>query len=433
MNNNEYRDMHKHAQKELNYWLNRYDNKDMSIKKGIIIHGDTGVGKTTLVKNVLNKLNKNIAYYDASDIRNKEFVENISRVIKYNISYEYYFDNKLSKLPVIVMDELESMYNSHETSTIMEFVKILNPLKGKTSVKKVEKLKIQNTWTTPIIFICNNIKSNKLTQLIKECDNLYIPHPTVENMISLVNTHHYKLQTLEIIAEKSKGDINFFLNAQEFYKHGSYIDIEKYESQNIFLYNRAQNAMMTNMTIQQYLNEYYTDISMMPCMISENIYNYCSDDDDLAHIASSISDSDLIVNSIFLNNNFVLEEYYGISSLVAPCKAITKKKSKADCDMRFPSSLSKNAFVSANKKSVKQLYRGSNMQPHIEHLILLKSYLFECIKNKDFERAVEILKDYNILPTEWFNTIKVKLFVPAHNVTITMKDKQQLMKVYNEY
>ena len=72
------------------------------------------------------------------------------------------------------------------------------------------------------------------------------------------------------------------------------------------------------------------------------------------------------------------------------------------------------------------------MQPHIEHLIVLKSRIFECIRNKDFEHTVEILKAYNVSPAEFLNTVKVKLFVPIHNVTLTTKDKQQLMKVYNE-
>ena len=47
-------------------------------KRGIYIYGESGIGKTTFVKKILKKMDYDIIYYDTSDIRNKNVIENIT-------------------------------------------------------------------------------------------------------------------------------------------------------------------------------------------------------------------------------------------------------------------------------------------------------------------------------------------------------------------
>ncbi len=54
------------------------NKKDLLKKRGIYIYGESGIGKTTFVKKILKKMDYDIIYYDTSDIRNKNVIENIT-------------------------------------------------------------------------------------------------------------------------------------------------------------------------------------------------------------------------------------------------------------------------------------------------------------------------------------------------------------------
>ena len=58
---------------------------------------------------------------------------------------------------------------SSDKGGFQEIVKIINPLRGKRSIKKVDRENYNNTWTFPIICICNNNFDKKITELKKDC------------------------------------------------------------------------------------------------------------------------------------------------------------------------------------------------------------------------------------------------------------------------
>ena len=60
--------------------LAKHNDKDNHLaKKGIYIYGNTGIGKTTFVVNLLIKLGYDVIKYDAGDIRNKPVIDNITK------------------------------------------------------------------------------------------------------------------------------------------------------------------------------------------------------------------------------------------------------------------------------------------------------------------------------------------------------------------
>ena len=63
-----------------NYLDSCYENRnDLSHEKGIYVYGKSGVGKTHFVISSLKKLNYDVIYYDAGDIRNKNVIENLTK------------------------------------------------------------------------------------------------------------------------------------------------------------------------------------------------------------------------------------------------------------------------------------------------------------------------------------------------------------------
>ena len=68
--------------------INTLENFDKNKKKlhtirGIYVFGAPGSGKTEFVKKILKKLNYDIIYYDAGDVRNKSVIQTIT---KHNIT-----------------------------------------------------------------------------------------------------------------------------------------------------------------------------------------------------------------------------------------------------------------------------------------------------------------------------------------------------------
>ena len=66
------------------------------------------MGKTHFVKELLNEMNYDIINYDSSNIRNKQFIENITKHKSSNINVLSMFQQKIKKL-AIIMDEIDCM------------------------------------------------------------------------------------------------------------------------------------------------------------------------------------------------------------------------------------------------------------------------------------------------------------------------------------
>ena len=56
---------------------------DLLTKRGIYIYGNTGVGKTSFVYDILKKKDYDIIHFDAGDVRNKSAIDKIT---KHNMS-----------------------------------------------------------------------------------------------------------------------------------------------------------------------------------------------------------------------------------------------------------------------------------------------------------------------------------------------------------
>ena len=71
--------------------LNNFEKnkKELSTIRGIYIYGSPGSGKTEFVKKILKKLNYDVIYYDAGDVRNKSVIQTIT---KHNITEQSVLD-----------------------------------------------------------------------------------------------------------------------------------------------------------------------------------------------------------------------------------------------------------------------------------------------------------------------------------------------------
>ena len=120
-------------------------NKEkIDINRGFYIYGNSGVGKTKFIVNLLNKLDYKIIKYDAGDIRNKNVIENISKNNMTDKSVVSMFNYEPKKI-AIIMDEIDGM-NNGDKGGINALIKLLR-------AKKTKKQKLEDTTSIPIICI----------------------------------------------------------------------------------------------------------------------------------------------------------------------------------------------------------------------------------------------------------------------------------------
>ena len=155
-----------------------YANKDCpTAKKGIYVCGETGSGKSQFVMNLLKNNNYDAIKYDASDIRNKSIIDNITRnnIADKNIISMF---QKKAKNIVIVMDEIDGM-NNGDKGGINTLIKLIRP-------KKTKKQKLEENSFHPIICIGNYYVDKKIKELIKVCHVIELKTPTRMQMSRLI-------------------------------------------------------------------------------------------------------------------------------------------------------------------------------------------------------------------------------------------------------
>jgi len=166
----------------LEYFQN--NKKELITQRGIYLHGSSGIGKTRFVKELLLENNYDIIYYDASNMRNKNIIENIS---KHNISDTNILSmfHKQKRKNIIIMDEVDGM-NGGDKGGINNLIKLIRP-------KKTKKQKQENYIMIPIICISNNRVDKKINELKKVCKVIHLKDPTREQIETIFKEAFPKL------------------------------------------------------------------------------------------------------------------------------------------------------------------------------------------------------------------------------------------------
>lgn len=170
-----------HLKKEIIEFLNNFNkNKDiLTILRGIYISGNSGVGKTYFIKEILNELNYDIVYFDGGDVRNKNVIETITKCNTSEANVINMFYN-IKKPIAIVMDDIDSM-NSGDKGGINALIKLIRP-------KKTKKQKIECISNNPIICINNTYSDKKIKELMKVCKCIELREPTRQQICNMLTT-----------------------------------------------------------------------------------------------------------------------------------------------------------------------------------------------------------------------------------------------------
>jgi hypothetical protein len=182
--------------------LNEFQMKktDLTIRRGIYVYGNPGVGKTEFVVRLLKSLDYDIVKYDTGDIRNKSIIDLITKHNMSEHSVLSMFQRKPRRI-AIVMDEIDGM-NSGDKGGINTLIKLMRP-------KKTKKQRLEDVTMNPIICIGNHHMDKKIRELMKVCVTFDLPMPTIDQVsVVLKSTLHSSDASLhKHVARFIQGDL----------------------------------------------------------------------------------------------------------------------------------------------------------------------------------------------------------------------------------
>ena len=258
--------------------------------KPIMLIGPAGVGKTTIVKILAHKLDYDVICLNASDIRNKQQIEEIINPVLNNLN--------LFGKSLIFIDEVDGIHGKHDYGGVEALIKIL----------KIPVI--------PIVLAANYEFTDKIKKIKKLTTAIYF-HPIAPRLLLLYALDILKKESSSLSSNKlndiiinSIGDVRFMINSLQTSVMGFNQQQEKsYMVQNIdksvndfFISNSIDKArnILYSLQVDPYtkINAFYSSI------INSNIKL-----NDLSKMLETISDADILYGKILKTQSWHLLRY----------------------------------------------------------------------------------------------------------------------------
>ena len=312
---------HKEQISLIGNWLREWPEK-----KGLLVTGPPGIGKTTTVHLIAKELGYKVTEYNASDTRSVLMLKGILALGMKRLQKE-----------VIVMDEVDG-------------------LSERGGVGEIAAL-IRNT-PTPIICIANE-RPPKLKPIISVCLDIKFSRPMKSTiataLLPVVKAEEIQISKVELekMCEQSGNDIRSILNTLDFYqrtKNDTKNDTKNSDNQGfnqgqkdqihrLDLFSATQRLMsQKKMKITDAEDLVYVDYHMIPMMVQEAYATAAKDIDELEQAANLISQGDLMGTLLWKTQDWSL-----LPLQVATTVAVAKTVSGPAPFQIFPQYLGKNS------------------------------------------------------------------------------------------
>lgn len=328
-------------------WILNFNNEK---NNSILLIGNHGVGKKTLINIICNEVkydlikisNYNIKDYNFNDIINKKRILN-------NKNYLLLFDN---------IDNL--------TTSDKKLITILNNKNIKNKM-------------FPIIYF-SIIHNKYLSEIKKISDIYYINNPSnielyvyIENIIIKQKYDIKDKNYIDNIIEYGLGDyrkINTILNIMINNNIEDFMNFFKVickKDNHLDLYKATKELLYGDITYEEKIKIYNEDKVLLPLMVYQNLPNVLNNNfmkniDDVINAYESISYSDLINTSMYINQNWELQEIYGHFSCVDSINKLNNVNKEKNRKIEYTIDLNKLSQKNVNKNTLRIILSKLNIE-----------------------------------------------------------------------
>jgi replication factor C subunit 1 len=387
-------------------WLHDLPNNK---NQAILISGKQGLGKTLIIKLILEEFKYIVKVIKPNDIKDHRIYDDFNDYYNFlnSIYSKIEFNNYVSKKIALIFDETENISLNSEKKYVLDIFKYNNKFKS-----------------FPLIFIYNNQHSKLLNDLKKYCNELIFTQSSNNDLTIFINNillkENIKVEN-ETIIEKiilfSQYDIRRLINIlQELSYHldnniitnnniNEFIEKSREKNIDIGLYESTNIILNNFLEYDNIIKLYESEKVLLPLMIHENYIkkvltkNKGSTNDilhNLINISDSISKGDNIETSIYTDQNWYLQNIHGFYTCINTSYWINKNKNyniKIN-DIKFGSDLNKTSLKNINKKNINNLSKLINIKSNQE-ILMLNKICNHFINNNKEKTLINILYNYN--------------------------------------
>jgi hypothetical protein len=400
----------------------------------LLIHGDHGVGKTTIIKTILNQYKYDVHILNLETLKlhnnldiymDKLFSDNILNIFK----------NEKNNKSVILIDDIESITSINEKSLIL-------------SLQKLNDMK----WYCPIIYISSGKHSKLLTHLKDNTLAVKLYEPSkfqLKNMMDNIIKKENILMSYTLafkIIEHAQSDIRRLITILEDLKKYSssntitqsffdeYINTYRKKDVNVQLQKGAQKLMYNYTGITDCLKYYESEKVLLPLMLHlhylSGIISSCNNKKKIFNtvniISNLISFTDVMENIIYSDQNWNMQELHGIYSCAIISYYLNKLgvHNSVNHDLYFPLDLNRTSIKQINKKNILNADKFFVNMNVIDYIYMTK-IITRMINTHDVQTYNTFLETYNITT----NSIEILLKIDkiSKNKSISHSKKKNIV------
>lgn len=396
----------KTAIKYIDDWLANFETSSHNHNSTIIITGIHGIGKTLIIKLLLEKYNYCAKIIYPDDIKTYRTNENFVDYYNYDNSINTKVNIKSNEVKrlALIFDETESISLTSEKKFVF------NIYKNNSKYKMF-----------PLIFISNNNHSKLINDLKKNCKEFKFYSPSsyeinylIKKICKKENINIVDNSAVSKLIDFCQRDIRRLLNILQEYSYSYktindcdvdvFIDSSIKKNTEVGLYEASLHLINNYDNYDDIYQLYETEKVLLPLMIHENYYKKILSKENklpwetqlnqLLEISDSISKGDNIETSIYTDQNWYLQNIHGHYTCINSSYWINKSQKQLKyTDIKFSTDLNKTSLKNINKKNINNLLKIIPRKS-VDEILLLCKLTNSLVKDNRTSELIDILKFY---------------------------------------
>lgn len=419
---------------KISSWLNNIKNNKIQT---LIISGHHGVGKSILIKLILEKFNYKPMIINQNDIKEYRSNDSLKDIFKMD-NFDNISNFIFKQRKALVFDGAESITLASEKRYIMEIFKENN-----------------KTRVLPLIFITNSHHNKIINDIKKQALYIEIAFPENKELIDMLSyickkeKMLIKKSAIEVLIDYCEKDIRKLLSILEEINNNfngkvinsklllDFLNSSKRKNRDISLFEATKMIINDDLPYNDINKLYEIEKVLLPLMIYENYPTKLLKNKNLdlennlfnmIKISDSISRGDNIETSIYTDQNWFLQNIHGFFTCINTNFWINNNTNEKISAVNFSKDLNKTSLKNINKKNINNIKRiiGKKSIQEILMIVKLTNNLFEDDKLKII---VNILKNYKKNLTVKEIELFIKIDKTLDFSLFTTKEKKGVMKL----